>query len=135
MARRLSRIVSQLLVAIIATLASADVLCLVPCEVARGATHHDSAGVPAPDHCGSATPSADGGTTIAASAESCTAQHAWVSPAADRTVSRTSIEPAVTALFLVRAGGSIACHGDGMTAAALEDPPGPPARTATPLRI
>jgi hypothetical protein len=126
--------VSILLVAIIATLASADVLCLLPCEVAAGTTHHDSAAVPAPGHCGSATPSGTGETTVAAAAESCAGQHAWVSPAADRTVSRTPIEPAVTGLFFARAD-SIACPVDGITSAALEHPPGAPARSATPLRI
>ena len=135
MAHRLARNVSVLLVAIIATLASADVLCLLPCEVAPGATQHDGGGVPATDHCGSATPSGTGGTTIAASAESCPGQHAWVGPAADRTVSRTSIEPAVTASFLVRAGDSNTSHPDGTTSVALADPPGAPARSATHLRI
>ena len=123
-----------MLVAILATLTSADVLCLLPCEVAT-AVHHETAAGPAADHCGGATPSGSATPAMAAGAESCAGQHAWDGPAADRTVTRASVEPSIAAPRIASADASSALAADGWQKRTVEAPPGKPARTSTPLRI
>ena len=122
-----------MLVAMLATLASADVLCLLPCEVVA-ATHHDAA-FPPPDHCGGETPASSGAPAIAANAESCAGQHAWDGPAADRTSARRSIAPAIAVVSVSADGAAATPRANDWTSTSRVDPPGNPAHTSAPLRI
>ena len=88
MGRQLLRIVSATLVATFAVLASAAALCLVPCELAPA---HAGASGPQADHCAGAAVTESSAAAIAGADDSCSDQHGWDGPPADRLGSRTSV--------------------------------------------
>ena len=133
MTRALVRTVSLLLVATFATLASADVLCLLPCEMTTPA-HHEEAAPAAADHCGATTLPGAGGPALAGGPESCAGQHAWEAPAADRTVVRVSLQT-FAPTSLAHGQDVVRLIETGLLPASAGTPPPSLARPSAPLRI
>lgn len=89
MSRRRQRLVSATLVAVFAMLASAAALCLLPCELTPAA--HAGATGAKPDHCTGAAVPESAGAALTGTDGSCSDQHAWEPPAAERLASRVTI--------------------------------------------
>ena len=132
MPRLLTRTVSATLIAVFASLASAAVLCLVPCELTPAFA---AAASPSPEahHCGGVAAPSSGGMTVNGTAETCADQHAWEAPAADRTAPRASA-PAV-ALDVVSTVSVHLAEESAVVTGSDATPPAVPPLTFSPLRI